>query len=349
MLFQVKMFCTKRFPLTSFSTSEYTQTVKHLIDTHLADKLICKHILSKSNREYWSEREQEMELLTRALVDGGYADRAVAKYIFSKDVKNISYFPGERELKQRLLRKYLDPDRGIGIVVTPSLAVSNNRSVEQQCENLLAEGTLIRTRTVGILEITNLGGIGHTGIVYIARSLTSPSVQYALKIVIRYEPERVISMQREKKKMEFLQSIGVVHPKLIEDGDDYCIKEWVEGTIGVKWFEDWVESGHPVSGSVSVSQSLLILTVCRSCIPSTAEALHISCFLLKLCEQLKSTQSCVGRYSVGCFRCWRTQVNEFTRRDSKEVLSKVQQNVEQKISYSTNRAALKGESSIIVE
>lgn len=219
-----------------------------LIDTHLADKLICKHVLSKTCRQYWACRQQDLEQLTRALVEGGQADRAVAKYVFSKDQKNTAFFAGERELKQVLLKRYLKPERGIGIVVIPSLAFTDDtRTPESQARNVLANGTLVHTKSLGQLEIVSLGGIGHTGIVYVARSFTDPNKRYALKVVIRYEPERVISMQREKKKMDYLKSLGVAHPKLLEDGDDYCIKEWVEGMTGLAWFDEWVKNGHPIS------------------------------------------------------------------------------------------------------
>jgi len=65
-----------------------------------------------------------------------------------------------------------------------------------------------------------------------------------LKVCVKYEPEQIISMQREQKKMEYLAELKVVpYTAILEAGDDYCVKEWVEGITGVEWFAKWTEGG----------------------------------------------------------------------------------------------------------
>jgi len=107
----------------------------------------------------------------------------------------------------------------------------------------LMPGTMIKTPGYK-LKIICCAGKGNTGAVYKAETVKGEHMVVGLKVCVKYEPEVLISMQRESKKMAFLAELRVCNfTAILEAGDDYAVKEWAEGITGVEWFRMWEAQG----------------------------------------------------------------------------------------------------------
>lgn len=81
---------------------------------------------------------------------------------------------------------------------------------------------------------------------------------YALKVAINKMPETLDSFRREPERTASVANLGLVSiARIVESGPNYLVKEWVEGTRGDKWFEQWVKDG--ADGKDPVFKKLLAL------------------------------------------------------------------------------------------
>ncbi|KAL6053414.1 Protein kinase domain-containing protein [Balamuthia mandrillaris] len=192
--------------------AKHPELVEPLINHSMnMNKHLAKWILAS---EQWGVKQQHDWI--RRVLEEGNADRDVSKFVLSKP----PFSEGQHEFKDIVLKRRL-----------------TKRCLGEKLSGDLKEGAVIKTFEHK-LKIISCGGKGNTGAVYKATDQNGRIV--GLKVCVKYEPEQIISMQRESKKMEYLADLNVVpFTAILEAGDDYVVKEWAEGITGQEWFSRW--------------------------------------------------------------------------------------------------------------
>lgn len=84
---------------------------------------------------------------------------------------------------------------------------------------------------------------GARGTVYLARVQGSEHL-VVIKLAKQLDEDTLSSFRREPKKIQAQQKSGMPHSGLLEHGHNYMIKDFVQGEIGLDWFNRWLESGE---------------------------------------------------------------------------------------------------------
>ncbi len=92
------------------------------------------------------------------------------------------------------------------------------------------------------LRIVRLAGEGTRAKVYEAIEIESGTV-VALKIIHERTPLNLQAIAMETVKVEALTTHGLPCSRIVESGVTYVIKEWVSGTGGDQWLEQWLARG----------------------------------------------------------------------------------------------------------
>lgn len=186
------------------------------------NRLLAKYIFT--TRHYPMEIMREW---IKSVVEKGDADRDISKFVLSKP----PFTEGPDPIKDMIIKRCMG---------------TTGRSIGPQLE--LTPGTIIKTSGYK-LKVLSCAGKGNTGAVYKAQTMNGKGEQIVgLKVCVKYEPEVILSMQRESKKMAFLEELQVCkYTAILEAGDDYAVKEWAEGITGVEWFKVWEMDGAKTS------------------------------------------------------------------------------------------------------
>ncbi|ELR21592.1 uncharacterized protein ACA1_228630 [Acanthamoeba castellanii str. Neff] len=186
------------------------------------NRLLAKYIFT--TRHYPMEIMREW---IKSVVEKGDADRDISKFVLSKP----PFTEGPDPIKDMIIKRCMG---------------TTGRSIGPQLE--LTPGTVIKTSGYK-LKVLSCAGKGNTGAVYKAQTMNGKGEQIVgLKVCVKYEPEVILSMQRESKKMAFLEELQVCkYTAILEAGDDYAVKEWAEGITGVEWFKVWEMDGAKTS------------------------------------------------------------------------------------------------------
>ena len=92
------------------------------------------------------------------------------------------------------------------------------------------------------LRIVRFAGQGTRGKVYQAIEIESART-CALKVIHEYAPVYLKSIAVEILKADVLAAHQLPFARIVETGDTYVLKEWIEGTPGDQWVGQWLEKG----------------------------------------------------------------------------------------------------------
>ncbi|MEA1927357.1 MAG: hypothetical protein U9N73_04065 [Candidatus Auribacterota bacterium] len=90
-------------------------------------------------------------------------------------------------------------------------------------------------------RIVTIAGKGRRSIVYQVEN--QDGLRFALKIPINKEPKTLNSLRKEKEKGRAYARYGFRHAGIICSGENYILKNWVEGLRGDRWTRQWAEEG----------------------------------------------------------------------------------------------------------
>jgi hypothetical protein len=94
---------------------------------------------------------------------------------------------------------------------------------------------------------------GHAGVVFKVKKAsevtgeTSKSKYFALKVPKKESEKQFRKLHQEVEKNVKLAALGLPYAEIIEEGGDYLVKEWIEGTRGDHWFIQWNKRGRPLN------------------------------------------------------------------------------------------------------
>ncbi len=113
---------------------------------------------------------------------------------------------------------------------------------------------------VGELVVTNRGTVlrlevriedGHKGLVF--KAVDSKGRAIALKLA-RDNSEYVMEgFRTEQDRVDEIRDLGQPYAKILETGDWYLVKDWIEGTRGDKWFKKWAQDGANLKDPIFLS------------------------------------------------------------------------------------------------
>ncbi len=155
------------------------------------------------------------------------------------------------------------------------------------------------------LRIVRLAGQGTRAKVFEAAEAATGTV-VALKVIHERTPLNLQAIAMETVKVGALTSHGLPCSRVIESGVTYVIKEWVSGTGGDQWLEQWLASGADPDDAAFVA----LLTFFRD---ASSKGLRIDDFRpsnLILRDGRSWVPIDVGRITVGvapafAMRCYR--------------------------------------------
>lgn len=101
------------------------------------------------------------------------------------------------------------------------------------------------------IRIEGIAGVGRRARVY--KVVDDAGHLYALKVVRAHTPRNLASIARESVKAEVLSAYGIPCSVIIEAGEDYALKQWVDGFTGTDWLARAAREQHHVS-SVDVAK-----------------------------------------------------------------------------------------------
>jgi len=88
---------------------------------------------------------------------------------------------------------------------------------------------------------------GHAGVVMQVRDLSKKNGGlYALKVPKKPTVKHLYKLHEEAPRNVRLKEFGLCYAKIVEEGADYLVKKWVEGTRGDVWFREWNQRGRPM-------------------------------------------------------------------------------------------------------
>lgn len=109
-------------------------------------------------------------------------------------------------------------------------------------EDILKVGKKIKTPGGLKLTIDKVILDGHKGVVY--RGVDKSGKPYAIKVprydLKDYNYDSLGSLQREIDKVPGYEKLKILYARIFEYGEDYIVKEWVEGVRGDEWVKKWV-------------------------------------------------------------------------------------------------------------
>lgn len=114
-------------------------------------------------------------------------------------------------------------------------------------KDILKIGDKVKTPGGLNLKIDKVILDGHKGVVY--RGIDKRGKPYAIKVprydLKDYDYDSVGSLQREIDKVPGYEKLKVLYARIYEYGQDYVIKEWVEGLRGDEWVKKWLTLSKP--------------------------------------------------------------------------------------------------------
>lgn len=93
-----------------------------------------------------------------------------------------------------------------------------------------------------VLRIDGFAGEGTRAKVYRSTELESGRT-CALKVIHEYAPLYLHSVAVEVPKIEILAAHQMPFVSILEQGETYLIKEWLDGVSGELWLEQWLKGG----------------------------------------------------------------------------------------------------------
>lgn len=84
--------------------------------------------------------------------------------------------------------------------------------------------------------------VGRRGRVYRARNQETGQL-VALKIAKDSRSETLASIAMESQKEALYNQYNIPHARILEQSDNYVVKEWIEGQRGDAWLDEWVNAG----------------------------------------------------------------------------------------------------------
>ncbi len=86
---------------------------------------------------------------------------------------------------------------------------------------------------------------GHAGVVFKVRNEADNKI-YALKVPKKETEKQFRKLHQEVEKNSKLEELSLPHARIVEEGGDYLVKEWVDGLRGDEWFIKWNMFGRPL-------------------------------------------------------------------------------------------------------
>jgi len=111
----------------------------------------------------------------------------------------------------------------------------------------------IRKETYRIVKIA---GHGRRSIVY--QVANQAGRRFAYKIPVNHNPDTLNSLKNEENKARAYSRYGFKHAKVIGTGDDYILKDWVDGIRGDRWTLEWKDEGFPADSPQIIHLAELI-------------------------------------------------------------------------------------------
>eukprot|EP01121_Diplochlamys_sp_Union-15-3_P016332 TRINITY_DN553_c0_g1_i3.p1 TRINITY_DN553_c0_g1~~TRINITY_DN553_c0_g1_i3.p1 ORF type:complete len:336 (+),score=32.50 TRINITY_DN553_c0_g1_i3:490-1497(+) len=217
----------------------YPNFIHRLIDSGFVDRTLSKYVIS--NPEWAKHPDIAIRLITR-----GKCGRRLFKYVLNQKAYReqrsiVSYCNDQRQ--KFVEQASLDYKEAKQLIYTDDDSYYTSIDLDSfigKCDFEI--GDIVETPRGRSLRVLTRNEDGHTAIVYKVSQIPDGPVM-ALKIIRWLDRSFLESVQKELRKDIFMRDINIPHAWVVEQGSDFCLKEWIFGIRGDEWYNNWVNSG----------------------------------------------------------------------------------------------------------